>query len=123
MKRFLIEGSCDGALFAETVDAMTKEDAEAFAIERLCEAWGETYGPDTTLDDLGDAATVTEYSAERYARDYAMEMLAVIRDALPHIADEVEQRKNGGNAEYFADLEKIESRMVDVMMKAEGKKL
>ena len=78
MPRYLIEGSCDGALFAEAIDANSQEDAEAFAIERLCEAWGEEYGPDTTLDDLGDSATVREYSRSDYARDAADEMLSLI---------------------------------------------
>ena len=78
MRKFLIEGCCDGSLFSETVEAQSLEDAEAFAIERLCEAWGEDYGPHTTLDDLGDAASVTEYAAEDYARDAAAEMLAFV---------------------------------------------
>jgi len=39
---------------------------------------GEEYGPDTTLDDLGDSAVVSEYSADDYARDAAAEMLAFI---------------------------------------------
>lgn len=78
MKKFLIEGACDGGLFAETVEAESLADAEAFAIERLCEAWGETYGPDTTLDDLGDHASVREYSADDYARDAAQDLLAFI---------------------------------------------
>lgn len=78
MKKFLIEGACDGGLFSETIEANSLADAEAFAIERLCEAWGETYGPDTTLDDLGDHASVREFDAEDYMRDAADEMLKFV---------------------------------------------
>jgi hypothetical protein len=46
MKRYLIEGSCDGNLFTETIDAENQEQAEALAVERLKEAWGE---PDADL--------------------------------------------------------------------------
>ncbi|WP_031293677.1 hypothetical protein [Sphingobium sp. HDIP04] len=97
MPRFLIEGSSDGSLFAETIDANSKEDAEAFAIERLCEAWGETYGPDTTLDDLGDAASVTEYSPDDYARDAAPGMLAILREIMTVTLDQ------DGDLILFAD--------------------
>lgn len=78
MRKFLIEGSCDGGLFSETIEAQTHGDAEAFAIERLCEAWGQDFTEDTTLWDLGDAASVSEYSPEDYARDAAPALLAFV---------------------------------------------
>ena len=123
MPRYLIEGSCDGSQFAEAIDANSQEDAEALAIERLCEAWGEEYGPNTTLDDLGDAASVTEYSPADYAREAAADMLAALKALLPHVAAEIEQRKESGNAEYYADLEAAEALAIDAIMKAEGKRL
>lgn len=86
MRKFLIEGSSDGSLFSETVEAQTTEDAEAFAIERLCEAWGETYGPDTTLGDFGDAASVREYDADDYARDAAPELYKALQNAIEALA-------------------------------------
>ena len=74
MKRYLIEGCCDGGLFAETVDAESQEQAEELALERLKEAWRE---PDAeSLDDLGDCATVREYSPDEYARVAGGECLA-----------------------------------------------
>lgn len=82
MPKFLIEGSCDGSIFAETVEAATQEEAEAFAIERLCEAWGEEYGPDTTLDDLGDSAMVSPYTADDYARDAGPGLLQALKLAV-----------------------------------------
>lgn len=105
MPRYLIEGSSDGSLFSETVDANSKEDAEAFAIERLCEAWGETYGPDTTLDDLGDAASVTEYTPEDYARDAAPQLLSSLRKILAY----EDNRPSAGSygAEVYAEAERI----------------
>jgi hypothetical protein len=78
MKRYLIEGSCDGGLFAESVDALTLEDAEAFAVERLCEAWGVDFDEDTTLNDLGDAASVREYTRADCAKDAAETLLAFV---------------------------------------------
>lgn len=86
MPKYLIEGSCDGGLFGETIEANSQADAEAFAIERLCEAWGEEFGPDTTLDDLGDCAVVTEYSAADYARDAAPDLIEAAR-AIVHQRD------------------------------------
>lgn len=120
LRKYLVEGSADGSLFGETVEARTMEEAESLAIDLLCEAWGDTRTADTTLDDLGDSAMVTEYSADMYARDMASEMLALIRDALPHVAGEVEQRKESGIGEYFADLEMIEQRMVALIQQASG---
>lgn len=79
MPKYLIEGSEDGGLFAETIEALTQEDAIDAAIDRLCEAWGYTREDDTTLDDLGDAASVTEYGPDDYARDAAPAMLAALR--------------------------------------------
>ena len=75
MPRYLIEGSCDGGLFAEAIDASSMEEAEALAVARLCEAWGEE---GEELSDLGDAANVREYEADDYARDAAGEMLAFV---------------------------------------------
>lgn len=72
MPRFLIEGSSDGSIFAETIEAATQDEAEALAIARLCEAWGEE---GETLDDLGDCAMVSPYSADDYARDAGPELL------------------------------------------------
>jgi hypothetical protein len=76
MPRYLIEGSCDGSLFAESIEAPNREEAEAAAVERLCEAWGES---GETLDDLGDCAMVSEYSADDYARDAGPELLAFVQ--------------------------------------------
>ena len=84
MPKYLIEGSCDGSLFAETIEANSQTEVEALAIERLCEAWGETYSPDTTLDDLGDCATLREYTADDYTRDAAPALLAALRDLMGH---------------------------------------
>ncbi len=79
MKRYLIEGSCDGNLFTETIDAENQEQAEALAVERLKEAWGE---PDAEcLDDLGDCATVREYGPDDYMRDAAPDLLAALESA------------------------------------------
>lgn len=102
MPKYLIEGSCDGGLFGETIEANSQADAEAFAIERLCEAWGEEYGPDTTLDDLGDCAMVTEYTADDYARDAAPAMLALLREVASITTDDegdviLFADENGGN--------------------------
>lgn len=80
MAKYLIEGSCDGSLFSETIEANSADEAEALAIQRLCEAWGEDYGPDVELSDLGDCASVTEYTAEDYARDAAPAMLEALRE-------------------------------------------
>ena len=83
MTKFLIQGSCNGEFFSETVEAPDGETAEDLAIERLCEAWGHERERDgelpTTLDDLGDAASVSEYTAEDYARDAAPRLLAALQ--------------------------------------------
>lgn len=121
MPRYLIEGSSDGSLFAEAIDAVDEEEAEAIAIERLCEAWGHEYSAEVELYELGDSAMVTPYGPEDYAREAAADMLALLKDALPLIADEVETRKESGMPAYYADLEKIEERMVAVIAKAEGR--
>lgn len=80
MPKYLIEGSEDGGLFAETIEADNDEDAEKQAIARLCEAWGHTQTDDTTLDDLGDSASVTEYSHDDYVRDEASIMFQLLHD-------------------------------------------
>ena len=78
MRKYLIEGSCDGQLFAETIEASSDEQAEQMAVARLCKAWGEFHGPQTTLDDLGDSASVREYEAADYAADAAPDLLAFV---------------------------------------------
>jgi len=78
LRKFLIEGSEDGGLFAETIEAESQEQAEDMAIDRLCEAWGHVRDAETGLWDLGDCARVTEYTAEDYARDAAPDMLAFV---------------------------------------------
>jgi len=122
MRKFLIEGSCDGAMFAETVEAQTMEDAEAFAIERLCEAWGETYGPDTELSDLGDAACVTEYTADDYARDAAPEMVATLEFILPYLRelDRAEKHRNRRNPTHTPNAEICINNVRNVLAKARG---
>lgn len=117
MPLFMIEGSKDGGLFAEAIAADNLEQAEALAVYRLCEAWGET---GEELSDLGDAANVYEFGPTEYARHAADEMLAVLKLALPHISSEVEQRKYSGNDEYFADLEDVERRMGVAIAFADG---
>ncbi len=85
MPKYLIEGSCDGGLFAETIEAVDDDAAEDQAIDRLCEAWGHTRIRDNTKDfatdlsDLGDSASVRKYDADDYARDAASDMLALLQ--------------------------------------------
>lgn len=83
MPKYLIEGSCDGGLFAETIEADNREEAERFAVERLCEAWGEE---GEELSDLGDSASVREYDADDYARDAAPELLKASRGVIKWLA-------------------------------------
>jgi len=78
MPLYLIEGSKDGDMFAETIEADTMEEAEALAVERLKEAWGEDEAEE--LSDLGDAALVTEYGPDDYARDAAPELLVALKE-------------------------------------------
>jgi hypothetical protein len=78
MPKYLIEGACDGDLFRETIVARSQEEAEALAIARLCEAWGDDPADVESLYDLGDAADVTEYSPDDYARDEAPAMLELL---------------------------------------------
>lgn len=47
----------------------------------------------------------------------APDLLAVLRELLPHISAEVEQRKESGNDEYYADLERLEGLAVDAISK------
>lgn len=117
MPLFMIEGSKDGGLFSETITASNMDDAERAAVIRLCEVWGEE---GNELSDLGDAASVYEFGPSDYARNAADEMLAVLKLALPHISSEVEQRKDSGNDEYFADLEEVERQMGAAIAMAEG---
>jgi hypothetical protein len=76
MPKFLVEGSCDGDLFTETIVAIDEAEAEVLAAARLREAWGED---GEELDDLGDAASVRPYELEDYAHDEALEMLKLLR--------------------------------------------
>lgn len=101
MPKYLIEGCEDGGLFAETIEAATQEEAEAAAVERLCEAWGNTYGPDVSLDDLGDCAVVTEYSADDYLRDAAPAMLAMLSTLYDAASDFAEH----GKERHYAALQ------------------
>lgn len=118
MKRYLIEGCCDGGLFAETVDAESQEQAEALALERLKEVWRE---PDAeSLDDLGDCATVREYSPDEYARDAGPELLDILQQLMPGISLEVECRKHGGNDEDWHELERLEGLAYAAIAKATG---
>lgn len=120
MAKFLIEGSCDGALFSEAIKAPSVHIAESMAIDRLCEAWGVERDDDTELEDLGDCASVREYDADDYARDAAGDMLAALRTILPFISQEVEGRKHGGNNEDWADLEAAEASVIGAIRKASG---
>lgn len=104
MRKYLIEGSCDGSMFAETVEAQSLGDAEACAIERLCEAWGETYGPDTELGDLGDAACVTEYTPEDYIRDAAPELYEALQSAIEALAMCMPSTRHGATCHNAAML-------------------
>ena len=78
--KFLLEGACDGDLLTETIEAATQDDAQALAIERLRQAWGQE---GDELSDFGDVAALRPYAPDDYARDAAMEMLAVCKHLLP----------------------------------------
>lgn len=110
MPKYLIEGSCDGSMFAESIVADTKEEAEAFAIERLCEAWGEEHEPDTTLDDLGDCANVTEYGPEDYAREAAGDMLESLQALVRQLVETsaYDDALNGNDPGLLADVAKAQ---------------
>lgn len=64
----------------------------------------------TPVDDGTEGGPVSGFPYGFLPRDIEeLRNPAAMRDALnaliPHVADEVEQRKESGNAEYYADLE------------------
>lgn len=85
MRRFLIDGARDGMLFAESVDASSQAEAEAKALDRLCQAWGLERADYDTLDDMDVIATVRPYMPSDYARDAALEMFDALHRMLPHL--------------------------------------
>ena len=61
--------------------------------------------------------------AEMIAANATTDMLAALKAALPHVSDEIEQRKTSGHAEHWADLEAVEKQMIDAIAKAEGREV
>lgn len=47
-------------------------------------------------------------------------MLAALEQALPHISQEVEDRKHGGNDEAWQDLEAVEAAIIAAVAEAKG---
>lgn len=97
--RYLIEGSKDGGLFAEAIEAIDEEDAERQAIERLCEAWGYDPADIDDLGDLGDASSVRAYCPEDYMRDAAPDLfdaLSRMRSSYGRLHDFISDMVEGG---------------------------
>lgn len=103
--KYLVEGCCDGNMFAEAISATSPADAERQAINLLCAAWRIDQADVDGLDDLGDVATVRPFMPSDYARHAALEMFDGLARLLPHVRDEIEQRKQGGNDEDWRALD------------------
>lgn len=74
-----------------------------------------SFAADVDVADVVRFVLESAASAAPEPRADAPQLLALIRDALPHISQEVDERKHSGNDEYFAELESIEQRMVDAL--------
>lgn len=81
---------------------------------------------DSEADSLGQAELALTRATETIEPNLSLfaaapDMLAILQSLLPHISSEVEQRKESGNDEYFADLERLEGLACDAIAKATGK--